>query len=572
MRIRKAFRSLRFRLAVLLAAFSLGVAALLIYNNASALNILRTEVCTAARDLLVVSQKRLDDSFSSAASYLATFVTQQEDIEILERSTLNTTAYHISVARIQRQFISALPGHIVDSFFYLDDSRALCFSNAGDLQNPLRSLILASQPLITPNNAGKWFVLSTRGDAYLLRAVRVGRSYVGAWVKVRSALEQVRSGQLADSDIYLMDGQGTFLGGGTPDITLDPVALSGAGGYTFVRAGGEQYLAVSQRVRFGDFYLVALIPDAALSGRFQKLTWVIALVSAFALFMLSVSAALLRHLIVRPIAQLTGAIRALQRGDFAASLPDQTYEEFTEVNRAFNQATREIQTLKIDMYEERLLKQKIHTQYLQSQIAPHFLINCLNTIYQLTDADEPDVTRAMLRVLSEHLRYTLSASEHVPLDEELRHVENYVELSAIRYPGSVSLVKDYDPDSAGAMVIPMLILNFVENAVKYEAGMGKQLTIHVSTRLTRAEGGARVRMCVWDTGGGFDESVLADLQDVPSFLKKHGDRHIGIGNVFQRAGILFPDCGFAFANRPGAGAQIDIDVPYIPYWQEGGRE
>lgn len=570
MRVKKAFRSLRFRLAVLSAVLSVGVAALLFYNNVSALNILRDEVCIAAQELLAVSQKRLDDNFSGVSSYLATFVTtQKEDIETLERATPDTTAYHISIERIRRQFTSALPGYAVDSFFYFDDARALYFANSSDIANPVRETLLAQPALAVSENAGQWTVLSAGSDDFLVRSVRISRSTVGAWVKVESALAQVRSDQSTASEVYLVDDNGVFLSKSAPTLTLELWGLSRPDGYTFVRTGGTQHLLVSQRVGFGDFFLVTLIPDVALSRGYQQLTWVIVAASLAALVILSLGATLLRQWVTRPVNQLTAAIRALQSGNFTASLPEQTYEEFEEVNRAFNQATEEIQALKIDMYEERLTKQKIQMQYLQLQIAPHFLINCLNTIYQLTDTGQTELTRVMLRGLSEHLRYTLSTGERVPLDEELRHVENYVELSAIRYPGSIFLYKAYAPEAMEALVIPLLILNFVENTIKYEAGMGKRLEIHISVRMARRAGEPRVEIQIWDTGGGFNEEILVDLQDIPSYMKKYGDRHIGISNVFQRAEILFPDGGIRFSNRLGSGAQIDIDIPYISYWKEG---
>lgn len=558
---------------MLSAAFSLGVIALLFYSNSSAMDILRQEVCTTAQELLAVSQKRLDDNFSGVSAHLSSYTaTPREIIETLERSAPDTTAYYVCMERIRRLFTSALPGYPVDSFFYYDDSRGLYFANTVELNSPIRQAIVDMDPLITRENAGKWFVLSAGGEDYLVRVVRISRSYIGAWLKVSSALSQVQGDQLTGSEVYLMDGQGAFLSSSAPDVIISPKAIAEGGGYAFVAIDGEQYLAATQRANFGDFYLTALIADITLTSGFRQLTLVIIVGGLAALLILSLGGAFLQRWIVRPIAQLTAAIRALKSGDFEASLPVQTYEEFEEVNQAFNQATEEIKTLKIDMYEERLHKQKIQMQYLQSQIAPHFLINCLNTVYQLADAEQPELLRAMLRVLSEHLRYTLSSSETVPLDEELRHVENYIELSAIRYPNSVFLYKDYDEAAVGAAVIPLLILNFVENTIKYEAGMDRRLEVHIAVRRVAQDGASRVHIQIWDSGGGFGEPILSNLQDIPAYLEKHSDGHIGIANVFQRADILFADCAFRFSNREGAGAQIDIDIPYVPYWKEGADE
>ena len=58
------------------------------------------------------------------------------------------------------------------------------------------------------------------------------------------------------------------------------------------------------------------------------------------------------------------------------------------------------------------------------------MINCLNTIYQLTENNHADLARQMLQNLSVHLRYTLSSGQTVSLLEELNLVKNYVELSS----------------------------------------------------------------------------------------------------------------------------------------------
>jgi len=545
------------------AALFFAVAALLVYNNLAASNILRTEVCAEAQRLLAISQKRLDDTLSGTAAYLATFTYQNTEVETIEQASPDTTAYYISMERIRRQFVNTSPGYAIDSFFFYDQAKPLYFANVNDINNPVRGALTAPGTLGAKQHAGKWFILHVNRDVYLTRYVRVSRSYIGAWVRVRSLLKQVQNDQLMSNEVFLLDSGGRFLSYNAPVAELDPKAASQTGNHVFVKINDQRYLAVARKVRFGDYYLAVLIPDASIADRQSHLIWVVTVagVSAFLLFILGV--AVLQRWIVQPVAQLTTAIRSLQNGDFQASLPQNTYDEFQEVNRAFNMATEEIKALKISMYEERLNKQRIQMQYLQSQIAPHFLINCLNTVYQLTDIHQPALTHTMLRTLSQHLRYTLSSHEMVSLDAELRHVENYVELSSVRYPDSVFFVKQYDEAAANAMVIPLLIQTFVENSIKHEAAIGKQLEIHVTTQMIWEHSQPTVHISIWDTGGGFGPGILADLQHIPIYLEKHGGQHIGIGNILQRTCILLEGCQFAFSNREGAGAEVGIAFPFI---------
>ncbi len=569
MRYHQNVHSLRFRMYLFLALLLLGVSILLLFNNVAAANILRAEVCTAAQRMLKSSQERLDGVFSGTTLSLATISYQNTDIKAIELSESDRTSYHVSMERIKRQFSNSTYASSMDSFFFYNPKKSLYFGDVNDLNNPVRAALAEGTITFTQQTLRNWTILRCSKGTYLLRAIRVSDSYIGSWIQLEKVLHQVQYDQLPGSRVFLLDQTGALLPAGEEDLRLESSSVTHGDGFTFVTLSGSRWLAVTQKLKAGDFSLAALIPDASISSRLNHLTVVIiaAVLLAFAIF--TFGAALLRWWIVRPVQDLTSAIRALQSGDFQASLPQQTYVEFQEVNQAFNEATTEIQRLKIDMYEEKLLKQRIQMQYLQLQIAPHFLINCLNTVYQLTDANQLELTRVMLRTLSKHLRYTLSPYETVRLRDELSHVENYVKLSSIRYHGSIRLIKECSAEAGDALVIPLMVLSFVENTIKHEAVVGKQLEIHVSAAVVPAEPRPEVHLCIWDTGEGFSPAVLEDLQDIHRYLHKYGDNHIGIGNVFQRTQILFETCRFTFANRPGAGAQIDIVIPCIPYGKGG---
>lgn len=54
-----------------------------------------------------------------------------------------------------------------------------------------------------------------------------------------------------------------------------------------------------------------------------------------------------------------------------------------------------------------------------------------------------------------------------------------MELSSIRYPGALRLLPSCEESLHNATVVPLMLLNFVENTVKYEVVMGKVLDIHI---------------------------------------------------------------------------------------------
>lgn len=567
--MQKLLRSLRFRMCVFLALLFVCVAALLLYNNLSAADILRDEVCAAARDVLIMSRRQLDDMLGTASSSLASVTYLNEDVPNIQTKTPDTTDFHVAMERVKRRFTNASYGSLMDSFFYYDPARQLYFANENDITNPVRKAFAQMDANEIRQKPGKWFSLRTPSGDYLVRLVHAGSAYIGAFVNVQSALAQVHSDTFADSQTYLLDSAGVFLTADAPETLPPPGSAGETGDFTFVDIGNERFLWVAERVSFGDFSLVTLIPDAEISSRIGDLSTGILLAGVLAFVIFSFGALLIRHWILLPTRRLTQAVQALQAGDFSTALPP-PYEEFDTVYKAFRQATETIEQLKIDMYEERLRRQKVRMQYLQMQVAPHFLINCLNTVYQLTDTNNTALTHVLLQALSKHLRYTLSASETVRLLEELEHVENFATLSSVRYPDVLTLVIQCPEELKEATVCPLMVLGFVENTIKYEAAVGKRLSVHVEIERKQENGVDDLHIRVWDTGGGFDPNILEDLQDINRYIDKYGDAHIGIGNILQRAEILFERCRFAFCNRQGAGAQIDVQIPFIRYTQ--GKE
>ncbi len=122
--------------------------------------------------------------------------------------------------------------------------------------------------------------------------------------------------------------------------------------------------------------------------------------------------------------------------------------------------------------ELRLKKEKVESELriLKSQLNPHFLFNTLNNIYVLAIDNSPKTAYSIER-LSEILDYILyrCSEKYVSLYEEIRMLENYIELEKLRYDDRLQLTfkKDLESD---VEIAPLLLLSFVENAFKHGAG------------------------------------------------------------------------------------------------------
>lgn len=122
-----------------------------------------------------------------------------------------------------------------------------------------------------------------------------------------------------------------------------------------------------------------------------------------------------------------------------------------------------------------LLKEKTAAELeaLRSQVNPHFLFNTLNNIYTLS-LKKSDQTPDVVLKLSEMLDYLLYEcnADRVPLQKEIKLIENYLYLQKIRYDKRLKIEFKVEGITSDKVIAPTLLLPFIENSFKH--GVGKQ--------------------------------------------------------------------------------------------------
>jgi len=105
---------------------------------------------------------------------------------------------------------------------------------------------------------------------------------------------------------------------------------------------------------------------------------------------------------------------------------------------------------------------------LRAQIDPHFLFNSLNSINALVMTD-PAAARRMCILLSDFLRGSLKlgAKERIPLSEEIRLAEGYLDIERVRLGSRLQIECGIDPECEKCMVPPLIMQPLVENAITH---------------------------------------------------------------------------------------------------------
>jgi len=182
---------------------------------------------------------------------------------------------------------------------------------------------------------------------------------------------------------------------------------------------------------------------------------------------------------------------------------------------------------------------------LESRVRPHFLFNSLNSAIALIPED-PRRAEDVLERLSALLRYSLeSHARLVPLREELRVVEDYLEIERARFGERLAFEIDV-PDELRALAVPAFaVQTLVENSVKY-AVSPRATGARITVRARRDH--RRLILHVIDDGPGFPETIW-----VP---------HHGLDSLRARLAALYGDAAALVAPAPAeGGAAVRIEVP-----------
>lgn len=139
--------------------------------------------------------------------------------------------------------------------------------------------------------------------------------------------------------------------------------------------------------------------------------------------------------------------------------------------------------LSLERARRQAWQSEIELRNLRASLAPHLLFNCLAAVRGIVRAD-PERARAFIDHLARFLRDSTTAQsrETIPLLDEWQLCEDFLALQAMRFERELPRLVEIEGAAYHARVPPMILLNFVENAVKH--GQVDQLhPLIVSARL-----------------------------------------------------------------------------------------
>lgn len=423
--------------------------------------------------------------------------------------------------------------------------------NAG--QAPCISMVM---PIIR-SKSGALF----RPQAYLICDLAPSRLLEASNSQITLGLQYGKEGwlfpQKAMSDIYLEY---------EPEQGID-IKSQEDGGEQFYTgsislSGQEKALVISMKAKSFGIQLVGLRPLTEVERLKRNFPLISALTLGFAfLLSLLVSDNISRKL-SKPIQGLMKKCNEVSGGDYSVSFDKEHILEIDVLGKSIQDMLNNMLALNEQMMREEKRASEQKLEALQHQINPHFINNVLQTIKALALEERTDEISEISTYLGKIMAYSIyRPHEDVTLSEELKHLENYLQVQNIRFDEKIVFAVECD-EGIGELRIPKLTLQpLVENAIEHGRGGADYLMIHIHAQIEDDE----AYILINDNGRGIEEKKL---QEIRAKLEKGEagmqERSIGILNVHERLSKKYGKAyGVKIQSREKRGTTIVVHLPLI---------
>ena len=235
-----------------------------------------------------------------------------------------------------------------------------------------------------------------------------------------------------------------------------------------------------------------------------------------------------------------------------------------------NKQNRFILQKEVEMREkEAIFQQKIaetEITALRSQMNPHFIFNCLNSIKLYTLENDSRSASDYLTKFSRLIRLVLenSRSEKVTLENELETLKLYIEMEAMRFKEKVKyeIKINKDIDQQFIEIPPLLIQPFVENAIWHglmHKPEGGKVSIAISQNAEN-----KLHVEITDDGVGREKAIQYKSKSAmrqKSYGMKVTSERIELINQMYKTNTEVQIFDLKDKNQIGIGTKVILNIP-----------
>lgn len=188
-------------------------------------------------------------------------------------------------------------------------------------------------------------------------------------------------------------------------------------------------------------------------------------------------------------------------------------DEIADLIHEFNHMTSELNESIQKEYMAKIQAQDMQIRMLNYQINPHFLYNCLNLISSIASLKNVPEISKITKILGDMFHYSIGNSDFVTINEELKHLENYLYIQSVRFGDSFRIVYDIDSDTGLVPCMKFILQPLVENCFKHgfsgKHDDRRKNTVEISIKRE----GSDILIRIYDNGSGISTETLNTIYE-----------------------------------------------------------
>ena len=316
--------------------------------------------------------------------------------------------------------------------------------------------------------------------------------------------------------------------------------------YLFQHRGDAGYVANANTIHINDWTISCIMDRNLLFEDLNRAMQKMVAVSLAVLFCCVFLAMWVAKTVTNPIYSLMQKVKEFENGDFTVRSHLRGKDEIGELGQSFNSMCTQIEGYIAMLEEEKRQvarveenKRKAEMRVLQAQINPHFLYNTLDSLYWYSISGKKDEIGQIVVDLSQMLRIGLSkGSEEISVEQELKHVENYLRIQKVIFSDKFDYEIVCGPDVGRYRIVKILLQPLAENSMVHGfADMESMGRIRVRAEIEGSEMVFRVtdNGCGFGSGANSHKSPYSGyaFKNIEERLKLHygGDASIRVTSI-----------------------------------------
>ena len=274
--------------------------------------------------------------------------------------------------------------------------------------------------------------------------------------------------------------------------------------------------------------------------------------------------AILSSVISKPVVGLARRVKNIELESLILEEDEESADEVKVLEHHIAAFIERIRQLIRNEYDITLQSKTAQINALQAQINPHFLHNTLQLIGSISLSQGGDEVYRISESLSSLMRYSMDFKEpFVSLDEELKHLDNYLFIQKERFNDRMSVSFSISPEVRSALIPKLLLQPIVENSFMHgfetKSGSWKLSIIAFSDE-------EKLHIIVKDNGSGMEplevERINRELKALRTgalISSMTTSEHIGLMNVNERIRLTSSiDDGVTVRSIKGEGTTIEL--------------